>query len=46
MFGIYLICAHSSKQHLIEKFETEEEALRIKEKYIIDKDEKVIVKPI
>lgn len=46
MFGIYFSYGRNSKQHLIEKFETIKEALREKEKYVIDKGETVNVKPI
>lgn len=46
MYGIYFSYKDSSKQHLIETFETEKEAILTKDKYVIDKGEKVEVKPV
>ena len=46
MFGIYFSYKNDGKEYLIERFRTKEEAERVKGKYVIDKGERVRVKPI
>jgi hypothetical protein len=46
MYGIYFSYKNDDKEYLIERFSTKEEAEMVKEKYVVDKGERVRVKPI